>query len=145
MIFQRFEGRFQLRVESGEPLVESLTQLLEAENIRFALVTGLGAVRYARVAYLNVERKEYEPHEFEEQLELVSLIGNATLRDGKPFLHLHVALARRDLTLLGGHLQEAIARPTIEVWLQPEPGIVERVFDESAGMAVMQLPERLIG
>ncbi len=145
MIFQRLGGRLQVRLESGDPVVESLTRLLEAEGVGYASLTGLGAVRRVRVAYLNVESREYEAHEVEEQMELVSLVGNAALRDGRPFLHVHAALGRRDLTMFGGHLQEAVAHPTVEVWLQPEQGAVERVFDESIGMALMQLPERLPG
>ena len=145
MIFQRLEGRFQVRLESGDRLMESLTQLLATEGIGYASLTGLGAVRYARVAYLNVETRQYEPHEADEQLELVNLVGNASLREGKPFLHLHAILGRRDLSLFGGHLQEAVAHPTVEVWLQPESGEVERVFDETVGMALLRLPERLPG
>jgi uncharacterized protein len=143
MIFQRLGNRLQVRLESGDAVVESLTRLLEAEGIGFAAVSGLGAVRQVRVAYLNVEAREYEVHEVEEQMELVSLVGNAALRDGKPFLHVHAALGRRDLTMFGGHLQEAIAHPTVEVLVQPESGSVVRKFDESIGMAVMDLPERL--
>ncbi len=123
--------------------MESLTRLLTAEGIQLAVISGLGAVRYARVAYLNAEAKQYEPHEFEEQLEVVSLIGNAALKDGEPVLHLHMALARRDLSVFGVHLQETIARPTVEVWLQPEDEPVRRQFDPALGMAVMQLPEEL--
>jgi uncharacterized protein len=145
MMFQRVGNRLQVRLESGDNVVESLTLLLEAEGIGYAAVTGLGAVRYARVAYLNVDTREYEAHEVEEQLEVVSLVGNAALRDGKPFLHLHAALGRRDLSMFGGHLQEMVAHPTVEVWLAPEEGSVQRVFDETLGMAVMQLPEHWSG
>lgn len=145
MMFQRLGDRLQVRLESGDPVIQSLTGLLEAEAIGFAALTGLGAVRNARLAYLNVETHEYEPHEVTEQLELVSLVGNAALREGKPFLHLHAALGRRDLSMFGGHVQELVAHPTVEVWLAPEAGRVERVFDESVGMALMQLPERLTG
>lgn len=143
MMFQRLGDRLVVRLESGEPVVESLTRLLESEGIGFAVISGLGAARYVRLAYLNVEQREYEAHEIEEQLEVVSLLGNAALREGRPFLHLHVSMGRRDLSLFGGHLQELIANPTIEVWVQPEADSVQRVFDDQIGMAVMQLPERM--
>jgi uncharacterized protein len=145
MIFQRLGDRLMVRLESGDAVVESVTRLLAAEGIGFAVVSGLGAVSHVRLAYLDVDRREYEAHEIAEQLEVVSLTGNAALRDGKPFLHLHATLGRRDLSLFGGHLQEMIANPTVEVWLQPEAEAVRRVFDESIGMAIMQLPERLDG
>ena len=143
MMFQRFGDRLLVRLESGEPVVETITQLLESEGIGFAVLSGLGAARYVRLAYLNVEQREYEAHEVEEQLEVVSLIGNAALRDGKPFLHVHISMGRRDLSLFGGHLQELVANPTVEVWVQPEASAVQRVFDDEIGMAVMQLPERM--
>ncbi|HUG48693.1 MAG TPA: PPC domain-containing DNA-binding protein, partial [Candidatus Limnocylindria bacterium] len=130
MMFQRFGERLLVRLESGEPVVESITALLEEEGIGFAVLNGLGAARYVRLAYLDVEQKRYEAHEVEEQLEVVSLIGNAALRDGKPFLHVHVSMGRRDLSLFGGHLQELIANPTIEVWVQPEAEPALRVFDD---------------
>jgi len=145
VIFQRQADRYVVRLESGDAIVASLTRLLEAEGVGYAALSGLGAVRYVRLAYLDVQRKEYEAHEIDEQVELVSLIGNAALRDGKPFLHLHASLGRRDLSLFGGHLQEAIAHPTVEVWLQPGHEPVVRAFDENIGMAVMQLPDRLSG
>lgn len=141
MLFQRFDERLMVRLESGDAVVESVTRLLAAEGIGFAVVSGLGAISRVRLAYLDVDEKEYEAHEIEEQLEVVSLLGNAALRDGKPFLHLHATLGRRDLSLFGGHLQEMIANPTVEVWIQPEAEPVLRVLDESIGMAVMHLPE----
>ena len=142
MMFQRFGRRLLIRLESGEAVVESVGRLLEREGIGFAGLSGLGAARHVRLAYLNVDERQYEAHEVEEQVEVVSLLGNAALRDGKPFLHLHVTLARRDLSLFGGHLQELIASPTIELWAQPEEQPVQRHFDPDVGMAVMQLPER---
>ena len=142
MMFQRFGDRLLVRLESGDAVVDTITALLEREGVRFAVLSGLGAARYVRLAYLDVDRRTYEAHEVEEQLEVVSLVGNAALRDGKPFLHVHVTMGRRDLSLFGGHLQELVANPTIEVWIQPEAGAVTRVFDEDIGMAVMQLPER---
>jgi uncharacterized protein len=143
MIFQTFGDRLQVRLESGDAVIASLTELLEARGIGFATLSGLGALSHARIAYLNVETHEYETHEYKEQLELVSLVGNAALRDGRPFLHLHATLGRRDMSTVGGHVQELIANPTVEVWIQPEAGSVRRVFDESVGMALMDLPERL--
>lgn len=43
------------------------------------------------------------------------MTGNITLSDGKPFLHLHVNLGRRDMNVIGGHLMSAIADPFLEI------------------------------
>ena len=142
MRYQRFGNRLQIRIESGENVLEPLVELARREGLGYGLVSGLGAVRWVRLAYLNADTTEYEPHEVTEQLEVVSLIGNLAVRDGEPFFHLHISLARRDLTTFGGHFLDAIAHPTLEVSIQPEDGTIVRRFDPQLGMAVMDLPER---
>jgi predicted DNA-binding protein with PD1-like motif len=142
MRFQRFGGRVVVRIESGERVAESLLRLLRAEDIGYAVVSGLGAVCQIRLSYWNAESRQYEAHEMEEQMEVVSLTGNVTLRDGEPFLHVHIALGRQDLSVLGGHFSEAVAHPTLEVWLQRENEPVPRVPDATSGLALMELPEQ---
>jgi uncharacterized protein len=73
----------------------------------------------------------------------VSMIGNVSLKDDKPFVHAHVTLGRSDLSVIGGHLNDAIAHPTVEVWVRPETDEVHRVLDESSGLYLMDLPDRL--
>jgi predicted DNA-binding protein with PD1-like motif len=62
------------------------------------------------------------------------------MREGSPFLHLHVALARRDLTVMGGHLAEAVVHPTLEVWLRTEELPVRRARDAATGLDLLDLP-----
>lgn len=57
-------------------------------------------------------------------------------------VHLHVALGRADLTVIGGHLREAIVLPTLEVWLRTEPVDVRRTKDPATGLDLLDLPTR---
>lgn len=143
MQLQRLGDRFQLRLESGERLMESLLALAAQEDIGYAALSGLGAVRWISVAYFDVDRREYEIHDIEEQLEVTSLVGSISRREGKPIVHAHATLGRRDLSVFGGHVMEAIARPTLEIWLSPEAAAVERLPDDESGLWLMALPERL--
>jgi uncharacterized protein len=146
MRFQRFDGgRYQLRLESGDRVAESLLALLRAERIGYAAISGLGALRWASVSYWHADRREYEAHEMEEQVELVSLVGNAALRDGQPALHLHASLGRSDLSLIGGHFNEGVVHPNCEIWLSVEATPVERAVEPASGLLLMQLPEGLPG
>ena len=142
MRFQRFGDRYQLRLESGEPVAPTLLGWLRQQDIGYATMTGLGAVRSAMVSYWNAVTSEYEQHALDDQMEVVSLVGNVTLKDGAPFTHIHVTLGRRDLHILGGHFNDATVNPNLEVWVQPEAESVERVLDESCGLYVMNLAER---
>jgi predicted DNA-binding protein with PD1-like motif len=140
--FQREDGRFQLRFMAGERMLGPLLEWLGRENVGYASLTGLGAVSTATVSYWNAETQQYETHELTEQMEVVSLIGNVTLRDGEPFVHAHVALGRRDLSLVGGHLNDLSVHPTLEISLVPGPQPVHRALDESCGLYVMHLGEQ---
>jgi predicted DNA-binding protein with PD1-like motif len=140
--FQRFGERYIVRLESGEHAVEALTRLLEAEDIEFASVSAAGAVGWLRLAYWNAETRQYEEREFDEQAEVVSFLGNAALKDGKPFLHLHAVFSRRDFSTFGGHIKEVRVHPTLEVWLRTEDIAVRRVKDESSGLDLLDLPSK---
>src|SRR5688572_15316100 len=103
---------------SGEPLIKTLTEFLASEQIEFANLSAAGAVRSVKLAYWNASTAEYEPRDFDQQMEVVSFQGNASLKDGAPFLHLHGVFGKRDFSVVGGHIQEATVHPTFEVWLK---------------------------
>lgn len=140
---RRFEDRYQLRFESGEVIANRLLKWLARNRIGYATMTGLGAVSGATVAYWNAESREYEHHVLNEQLEVVSLIGNVTIKDGAPFTHIHVTLGASDLSIRGGHFIDATVHPNLEVWLRPESGGLERTLDERSGLYLMDLPEHI--
>ena len=140
MRVQRFDERFIVRIEAGEGVVASLVDFLGREQIGFANLSATGALSAARIGFWNPELREYAYREFDEQLEVVSFVGNASLRDGEPFLHLHVALGRSDFSVVGGHLQEAVVHPTLEVWLRTENLDVRRTKDATSGLDLLELP-----
>jgi predicted DNA-binding protein with PD1-like motif len=142
MRFQRFDDRYILRLASGEPLMASLVTFLRDEGITFASLSAAGAVRSLRLGYWNADTKQYEYRDFHEQMEVVSFEGNAALKAGEPFLHLHGVFGRRDFTTVGGHLKEAEVHPTCEVWLRTEDIPVRRVHDSATGLDLLDLPER---
>jgi predicted DNA-binding protein with PD1-like motif len=139
MRFRRFGERYIVRLESGEPVIETLTGLLRSEGVAFANVSAAGAVRSARLGYWNPETREYEYRDFDEQLEVVSFQGNASLKDGQPFLHIHGVFGRRDFTVVGGHVKEASVHPTFEVWLRIEDVAVRRAKEPTTGLDLLEL------
>jgi predicted DNA-binding protein with PD1-like motif len=145
MRFERFEDRYVVRLESGEPTIQTLTNFLRAEHVKFANLSAAGAVHWVRLGYWNAEARAYEYRELDEQLEVVSFQGNCSLRDGEPFLHLHGVFGRRDFSVLGGHIQEARVHPTLEVWLRTEDIAVRRARDPASGLDLLQLPQRIQG
>jgi predicted DNA-binding protein with PD1-like motif len=140
--YQRFGERYIVRLETGEPIIHTLTGFLQAERIEFANLSAAGAVNQVRLAYWNAETRAYEEREFQEQLEVVSFEGNAALKDGAPFLHLHGVFGRRDFSPIAGHIKEARVHPTLEVWLRTEDVAVRRAHDSTSGLDLLDLPRQ---
>jgi predicted DNA-binding protein with PD1-like motif len=57
-------------------------------------------------AWFSWESKKYEPSiTLDEQLELLSLIGDMALKDGKPVVHAYAVVSEKDGSAHGGHLK----------------------------------------
>jgi hypothetical protein len=93
-----------------------------------------------RLGWYSWESKQYEPSvTLDEQVELLSLIGDVALKDGKPMVHAHAVIGRKDGTAHGGHLFEAHIRPTCEVVLTESPSHLQKQVDPESGLAVIKL------
>ncbi|HZS02336.1 MAG TPA: PPC domain-containing DNA-binding protein [Chloroflexota bacterium] len=143
MRFQRFDDRYILRLETGEPVIETLTAFLREQEIQFANISAAGAVQWLRLGYWNPRSAQYEYRDLDEQLEVVSFQGNAARKDGAPFLHIHGVFGREDFSVCGGHVKEARVRPTLEVWLRTENVPVQRTRDPATGLDLLDLPQRI--
>ncbi|REJ34351.1 MAG: DNA-binding protein [Bacillota bacterium] len=88
----------------GADLLEFLTETARRHQVRAGAYNFFGAVTEARVAFYDVSRKVYEEIVRAENLEIVSGMGNVSLRDGEIFVHAHAAFSDRQGNMFGGHL-----------------------------------------
>jgi predicted DNA-binding protein with PD1-like motif len=75
----------------------------------------------------------------EQQSEVLSLIGDVALADGKPQVHAHVVLGLSDGTTRGGHLLSAEIWPTLEVVVRETPAALRKVSHPEIGLALIDL------
>ncbi len=100
----------------------------------------IGALSRAKVGWFNWETKEYETAaELDEQVELLSLIGDIAVLDKGPQVHAHMVVGRRDGTAHGGHLMEAVVRPTCELILTENPTHLQKHIDPESGLALIRV------
>lgn len=141
--------RFKLLAESpktyavifstGEELAAGLNRFAGEQHLAGSSFKAIGAFSQVKLAWFDWTTKEYQPSlVLDEQVELVSLIGDVALKDGKPQVHAHVVVARRDGTAHGGHLLEAMVRPTCEVILTESPRHLHKHLDPQSGLALIQ-------
>lgn len=85
-------------------LLSELTGFCRDRGIRLGSLSGLGAVRRATIAYYDQSKRQYEKLVLDEPMEILSLLGNISIKEEQPFVHAHIVLARRDGSTVGGHL-----------------------------------------
>jgi uncharacterized protein len=122
--------------ETGDEVMAGLRAFAARENIRAARFTAIGAFSSATLAYFDWKTKRYCELPIDEQVEVLVLTGDIALKDGKSEPHVHVVLGRRDGSTRGGHLCDAIVRPTLELMLE-QAGALERRLDPESGLALI--------
>ncbi|MCY6484139.1 DNA-binding protein [Clostridium aestuarii] len=140
MKFKKFdENTFVLRLEAGEEIVESLKLFSRINNIKAASVSGIGAVQKVVLAVYRPSIKGYKIRKFDKNFEMTNLEGNITTKDNKPYIHIHVTLADKEFRCFGGHLESAIIMPTCELVINVIHEDIERIYEESLNINVMDL------
>lgn len=132
---------FLLVMDKGDEAFQQITAFAENEGLSGASLTAIGAGDSVTLGYFDPEQKQYSYSTFDEQVELASCIGDIALKDGKPALHAHVVLGRRDSTALAGHLKEFHVFPTMEVVLTETPAELRKRVDDETGLALLSPPD----
>ncbi|HEY8361988.1 MAG TPA: PPC domain-containing DNA-binding protein [Tissierellaceae bacterium] len=138
MEYRRFGDKYIVRLERGEEIVESIKELAIKENIKLGRVTGIGAVNKAKVGLFKVEEKKYYSHEFEGDMEIVSLAGNISEMNGETYIHFHIALADDSHKVIGGHLNYAYIGATGEIIIDVIDGRVDRKYSDEVGLNLFE-------
>jgi predicted DNA-binding protein with PD1-like motif len=125
--------------DSGDNVLDEVQRACESEGIFAAALSAVGGFQRATVAWYDLGRKRYEPIEVDEQVEVVSFLGNVTVYHGKPKIHVHCALGRRDGRVVGGHLLSAFVRPTLELVIEELPAPLERTDRPEIGIPLIDL------
>jgi len=133
------ERVFAVIFQTGDNPVVGLTAFALEHKLEAASFTAIGAFSEATLGYFDWETKEYERIPVREQVEVLALVGDITLQDGKPHLHAHVVLGRRDGSAFGGHLLDARVRPTLEVIVTQAPAYLRRRRDPASGLALIDI------
>ena len=108
---------FLCSLDHDSEIVASTTNLAERLGIEVGAVAAIGALKRAEIGYYDQNSHEYRAIEIDRPVEISSLSGNISIRDGKPFLHAHATLADSEGNVRGGHLSSGTVFAA-EVYLQ---------------------------
>jgi|EndMetStandDraft_4_1072995.scaffolds.fasta_scaffold137869_2 predicted DNA-binding protein with PD1-like motif len=133
------ERTIALVLDAGDEVMGKLHAFATEHNLMASRLTAIGAFQRATLGYFNWESKAYERIPVDEQVEVLALVGDIALDGGKPKMHAHAVLGKRDGSTVGGHLLEATVRPTLEVLLIESPAYLRRVHDAHSGLALIRI------
>lgn len=129
---------FAVILATGDEVMACLKDFVTRERITAAQISAIGALSDVVLEYFDWEKKDYMKIPLREQVEVASLLGDVAEADGKPAIHLHIVVGRRDGSAMAGHLGEAHVRPTLEVILTESPAHLRKRHDPESGLALIR-------
>ena len=130
------EKTYALVLAKGEEVLAGLTEFAEREKITAGHFTALGALQSVRFGWFDAAHKAYRHIPINEQVELISFIGDVGVVNGAPQSP-RVGLA--DGRMRGGHLLQAIVWPTLEVFFTAWPTTLMKKRDEETTLSLVAL------
>ena len=121
----------------GDEALSGLTDFAAKYKVTDAHFTGIGAISSATTAWLDLSKKMYHPTVTNEQVEVLSLIGDIATFNNKPVVHMHAILGRRDGSTVGGHVWELNVNPTVEIFLTANTTPLNKRPDDASGLKLI--------
>jgi predicted DNA-binding protein with PD1-like motif len=133
---------FALVLATDDEAIAALEAFAAEQHLRGSHFTAIGAFSRVVVAYFDWASKEYRKIRIDEQVEVLSLIGDIGVEKDKPAVHAHAVLGKSDGSAHGGHLIEGRVRPTLEIVLTETPRHLRRRYDPQSRLALIDLGDR---
>jgi hypothetical protein len=134
MKYKRNNNKVFISLETGDEIIESITNVLKIEKIYSGMINGIGAISQVELGFYNIESKEYKKESFNYDYELTSLMGNITLKYEVPFVHIHINMSDDNFKVSGGHLFSAVTAATAEVIILLNEQTIKRELDKNVGL-----------
>jgi predicted DNA-binding protein with PD1-like motif len=122
---------------TGDEAFSGLQAFAEKYQVTSAHFTAIGAVNGATVAWFDPQRKMYKKIPIDGQFEVISMIGDIALYQGKPIVHTHMVLGAADGTTRGGHVLDANVSPTLEVMVTVDAIAMQKRFDPETDLTLI--------
>jgi predicted DNA-binding protein with PD1-like motif len=128
--------RIMGRLAKGADLLGALEEQCRIHHITVGEVWAIGAVTKARVGYYKQDIQKYMFLDLNGPMEILTLIGNVSLKDGQPMVHAHVTLSDEEGRAFGGHLAAGTPIFACEFVLQEcqSEKVFSRALDEETGL-----------
>jgi len=108
---------YRVTFGTGDELLSGLTEFAVQNHISSAHVSGIGGLLTATLGWGDPSVGAMKKIVVDRKCELVSLLGNISSRNGKPYVHLHAVVSFSDGSTNAGHLIDAHVDPLAEIFI----------------------------
>ncbi|MEW5894617.1 MAG: PPC domain-containing DNA-binding protein [Candidatus Omnitrophota bacterium] len=128
------------RLPARNDLYGSLTEVCHRYQIRLGVFSVIGAVKNLVLGYYDQTRQKYIQNvDLKGDFEILSCLGNISLKDNNIFVHAHIAAGARDGSAFGGHLMPGTTIFAAEYHIQElAGGELHRQPDSETGLSLWQ-------
>lgn len=138
---------FIIRLEDGDVLPDCIERFAEEKGVSVGFALLVGGIGKGNIVVGPRSSEEMPPHPILLPLDGVhEVVGVGVLapdEDGKPILHIHGALGRKDKTVAG------CFRPGVNTWLVGEVVLIEitgapasHIIDKETGLRLLEVKEK---
>jgi uncharacterized protein len=139
MKYRREGMHVYVRLDGGDEIVGSLSELAHHEVIEGGFVVGIGSAKDVELGFYDLAERRYVRQHFAEPREIASASGPVSMLDGRAHIHLHAVMSDRDFQSRAGHLFAATVTATAEFVITVCSSRLEREADEKTGLALLKL------
>ncbi len=125
----------------GDEVMAGLNRFAQEKHLASARITGIGGIEDATVGYMYRHEKAHRPIPINQQCEVLSMLGDIALYQGKPVVHIHMVVGFPDGSAHGGHLLKAHVWPTMEIIVTEYANAMHKKLDAETGMAFIDPSE----
>ena len=134
MEYRKTGNHYVMRVDRGEEVLEQVEALCKKEQIKAGSVVGLGATNRVVVGLFDTVSKVYHKTELTGPMEITSMVGNISTKDGETYLHFHVNVCNEQMQVMGGHMNACYVSATAELTITQLDTVIERQMSEEIGL-----------
>ncbi|MHA1949880.1 MAG: PPC domain-containing DNA-binding protein [Candidatus Thorarchaeota archaeon] len=128
------------RMYPGEDVLETIEAVATEYGVNSGHITLIGAVSGVKLGYFHLRANEYRDFTIDEDVEVVSCMGNISTLNGKPMVHAHIIVSDEKGKCYGGHLMRGCkVSVTIELVITETEIDLARARDETTGLNLLNI------
>ena len=143
MNFRIDNSQIFMTLAKGDYINQTFESFATIKGVECAWLNGIGALENPEIGYYSMNDKSYHRKHFKGEFELISLIGNITMKEGKPFAHTHITFSDTNYKVFGGHLFDAKITAAGEFIMQLGNDKITRKMNYEIGLPLWCLEEKL--